>query len=72
MSFNLIFLTKMMMTRKHFQALALALASQRPANPHYLPLWRQIVEAVAAACVADNPLFDRVKFLKETGAEYEN
>lgn len=49
------------MTQKHFQALARALAETSASL--------QTVQAIANVCAADNPRFDRVKFLRAAGQE---
>jgi hypothetical protein len=50
-------------TRKHFKALAEALAATRPgyATKEY-DLWRRTMIDVAAVCAASNHRFDRLKF----------
>lgn len=54
------------MSRKDYQRLAAALASNRPAD-HWCPnkreQWRLDVKAIADALANDNPNFDRGRFL---------
>lgn len=54
------------MSRKDYQALAAALAAQRPAD-HWCPnkreQWRLDVKAIADALASDNARFDRERFM---------
>ena len=70
-----------MLTRKHFQALANALQSQRP-NQEWVKTpedrigytcavaqWTLDCRAIADVCQRENPAFDRTKFLQACGIE---
>ena len=59
------------MTRKHFVALAAALAASRPHRLNYATFeqWVADREAVASVCAASNPFFDRGRFLVATEKE---
>lgn len=52
------------MTKKHFIALALHIASVRPveASSHF-PMWRATMLAVCDACRQANPAFDKQRFI---------
>lgn len=52
------------MTRKHFNAIAQALANTRPLpdSPHGYGLWLRTMESVAATLVGSNPAFDQLRF----------
>lgn len=52
-----------MMTRKHYEALAAALLATRPMSDERFAGGNDAVVAVAAALAADNPRFDRARFL---------
>lgn len=58
------------MTRKHFEALAAALAASRPAPDAPAVYWRQWYadrDAIANVCEASNKRFDRDRFIFATG-----
>jgi len=60
------------MSKKHFNALALALASRRPevGDDHYaarFTQWALDVREVACVCQAQNPLFDYARFIEACG-----
>jgi hypothetical protein len=63
------------MTKKHFEALAAALAEQRvgfsllPSLKNQHAQWCRDVQAVANVCARFNPNFDRARFLKACGVE---
>ena len=50
------------MTKKHFEALANALAKARPEIQTYD--WLDCVSAIADVCKATNPRFDRQQFIE--------
>ena len=54
------------MSKKHFDTLALELASVRPKSlkASQYKTWLLTVEAVAKACAAHNSLFDKSRFIK--------
>lgn len=56
------------MTRKHFKALALALAAERPGRDGSDEFWKWVAcrEAVADVCAAFNSNFDRGRFIAAT------
>jgi hypothetical protein len=56
------------MTRRHFEALADALAEVRPDDPHMcvalsIEQWEKDMEAVADVCEEANDNFDRERFI---------
>lgn len=51
------------MTKKHFEALATALASTRPDKIEDRELWGNTVIAIADVCAQFNPAFDRTRFI---------
>lgn len=53
------------MTRKDYVALARAFAKVQPldSEPHHFDQWADDVRAVADILEADNPRFDRLRFL---------
>ena len=51
------------MTRKNFNAFALALAEVRPDDPAARKGWRVSVIAVSDVCKASNRAFDRERFM---------
>jgi hypothetical protein len=58
------------MTKKPFEAIAEAMARQKPAdhwdaNKH--TQWNLDVNALADMCAAENPNFDRARFLRACG-----
>jgi hypothetical protein len=62
------------MTKKHYEAIETILAEYRPspdANDHEDAwwLWTKIVDDLADYFAADNPLFQRDKFLAACGVE---
>lgn len=61
------------MTRKHFVALALALAEQKPgdnwASADKMTQWELDCKAVALVCERVNPNFSRRTFLAACGVE---
>lgn len=51
------------MTRKDYERLAAALLSTRPMGDERFEGWSDAVKAVANALAADNPRFDRERFV---------
>jgi phytoene dehydrogenase-like protein len=50
------------MTRKHYIALAAALAATRPEDGPAYDAWCAVVVAICDVLAADNPRFDRGRF----------
>jgi hypothetical protein len=50
------------MSKKHFEALARALAKIRPANGEKIT-WEEVIRAVANVCIEFNPRFNMDRFL---------
>jgi len=55
------------MTRKDYVAIAAALANVR--TQATIPSWQSCCEKIADAMAADNPRFDRARFLKACGVQ---
>lgn len=58
------------MSRKHFESLAAALRNRKPEahwDPNKRVQWVHDCEAIADACQASNPRFDRGRFLAACG-----
>ena len=53
------------MTKKHFEALANALASARPnTDAPDRPTWDTLLDRIAHVCATTNPRFDRGRFMR--------
>ena len=60
------------MSKKHFEALARALANSKPAKKGAaMDQWRRDVEAIADVCQSQNGMFRRETFLDACGYESE-
>jgi hypothetical protein len=58
------------MTQRHFEKIAEALASTRPAKGAAgMITWTRTVEAIARVCETENPRFDAARFGKATREE---
>lgn len=55
------------MTKKHFEALAIALQECKPLGGKQLKAWRISVEAIADVCQSTNKFFKRDRFLAACG-----
>ena len=55
------------MTRKDYVAIAAALKAVR--EQATIPSWQSCCECIAATMAADNPRFDRARFLKACGVQ---
>jgi len=57
------------MSRKHFVAVARVLASQLATDASRYPAVKSIAEGLAEVFAAENPRFDRTRFLRACGVE---
>lgn len=66
-----------MLSRKHYKAVAASFANNKPVisihtmdeyGPRY-ETWRIVTEDLASVFAADNPAFDRAKFLRACGVD---
>jgi hypothetical protein len=60
------------MSKKHYQAIASAMRITKPAHSTVcttVQSWQQICQTLASVLAADNPRFDRSKFLDACGLE---
>jgi hypothetical protein len=59
------------MSKKHFEALAAALATMKPDDPQSASYaqWTWDVDRVAGVCASFNTRFDSARFLKACGVE---
>ena len=61
------------MTKKHFNALAAALAGSKPIPENNTPVssWMNCCVAVADVCAQSKPNFDRSRFYEACGIRFE-